>query len=72
VLRQAAEVAAHASSLKSRWETLAQLAEALDAGARMVLLDNMDLPTLHEAVASTAAGRFWKYRAATPTGLREY
>ena len=31
-------------------ETLAQLAEALDAGARMVLLDNMDLPTLREAV----------------------
>ncbi len=31
-------------------ETLAQLREALDAGARVVLLDNMDLATLREAV----------------------
>ncbi len=31
-------------------ETLAQLREALDAGVTMVLLDNMDLPTLREAV----------------------
>jgi len=31
-------------------ETLAQLEEALGAGAKMVLLDNMDLPTLHQAV----------------------
>ena len=28
----------------------ADAARALDAGARMVLLDNMDLPTLREAV----------------------
>ena len=32
-------------------ETLAQLREALDGGARVILLDNMDLPTLREAVA---------------------
>ena len=32
-------------------ETLAQLREALDAGVTMVLLDNMPLPTLREAVA---------------------
>ncbi len=31
-------------------ETLNQLQEALDAGVNMVLLDNMDLPTLREAV----------------------
>jgi nicotinate-nucleotide pyrophosphorylase (carboxylating) len=31
-------------------ETLAQLDEALAAGAEAVLLDNMDLPTLREAV----------------------
>ncbi len=31
-------------------ETLRQLQEALDAGVTMVLLDNMDLPTLREAV----------------------
>ncbi len=32
-------------------ESLAQLAEALDAGARLVLLDNFDLARLREAVA---------------------
>ncbi|WP_028534824.1 carboxylating nicotinate-nucleotide diphosphorylase [Paludibacterium yongneupense] len=37
-------------------ETLAELREALDAGADSVLLDNMDIGTLHEAVA-IAAGR---------------
>ena len=38
-------------------ETLAQLDEALANGARMVLLDNMDLPTLREAVRrNDAAG----------------
>jgi hypothetical protein len=35
-------------------ETLDQLKEALDAGARMVLLDNMGLPTLQEAVRINA------------------
>lgn len=37
-------------------ETLAQLREALDAGVTMVLLDNMDLATIREAV-TLAAGR---------------
>lgn len=37
-------------------ETLVQLREALDAGVTMVLLDNMDLPTMREAVAM-AGGR---------------
>lgn len=37
-------------------ETLAQLREALDAGVTMVLLDNMDLDTLREAV-QMAGGR---------------
>jgi nicotinate-nucleotide pyrophosphorylase (carboxylating) len=31
-----------------------QLAEALDAGARMVLLDNMDLSQMRQAVGLTA------------------
>jgi len=35
-------------------ETLAQLAEALDCGATMVLLDNMDLAQMREAVAINA------------------
>ena len=50
VLRQAADVAAEANFVEIEVETLAQLAEALDAGALMVLLDNMDAATLHEAV----------------------
>jgi nicotinate-nucleotide pyrophosphorylase (carboxylating) len=35
-------------------ETLAQLDEALAGGAKMVLLDNMDLDTMRQAVALTA------------------
>jgi nicotinate-nucleotide pyrophosphorylase (carboxylating) len=35
-------------------ETLEQLAEALDAGAKMVLLDNMNLEQMHHAVGLTA------------------
>ena len=54
VLVQADKVAAHASFVEIEVETLAQLAQALDAGARMVLLDNMDLPTLREAVRINA------------------
>ncbi len=50
VLARAASVADQASFVEIEVETLAQLQQALDAGASMVLLDNMDLPTLHEAV----------------------
>lgn len=50
VLQRAAQVAADADFVEIEVETLAQLAEALDAGARMVLLDNMDVATLQEAV----------------------
>ena len=35
-------------------ETLEQLAEALDAGAKMILLDNMDLTQMRQAVGLTA------------------
>jgi len=54
VLRQAETVAAEAAFVEIEVETLEQLKEALDAGARMVLLDNMGLPTLHEAVRINA------------------
>ena len=54
VLRAAQAVAARAAFIEIEVETLAQLAEALDAGAKMVLLDNMPLPTLHEAVRINA------------------
>jgi len=50
VLKAAAQVAARASFVEIEVETLAQLEEALANGARMILLDNMDLPTLREAV----------------------
>jgi len=50
VLKAAALVAAKASFVEIEVETLAQLDEALANGATMILLDNMDLPTLREAV----------------------
>jgi nicotinate-nucleotide pyrophosphorylase (carboxylating) len=50
VLQAAAKVAAQASFVQIEVESLAQLEEALAAGAKMILLDNMDLPTLHRAV----------------------
>ncbi|AVP57069.1 carboxylating nicotinate-nucleotide diphosphorylase [Pulveribacter suum] len=54
VLQAAHSVAAQASFIEIEVETLAQLAEALDAGAQMVLLDNMPLTMLHEAVRLNA------------------
>jgi nicotinate-nucleotide pyrophosphorylase (carboxylating) len=50
VLAAASQAAAHAAFVEIEVETLAQLQEALAAGAKMVLLDNMDLPTLRKAV----------------------
>jgi nicotinate-nucleotide pyrophosphorylase (carboxylating) len=54
VLRQAAAVAPTAQFVEIEVETLIQLQEALQAGASMVLLDNMDLTTLREAVRINA------------------
>ncbi|MEK9952686.1 MAG: carboxylating nicotinate-nucleotide diphosphorylase [Curvibacter sp.] len=54
VLQRAAAVAPTARFVEIEVETLAQLQEALQAGATMVLLDNMDLPTLREAVRLNA------------------
>lgn len=54
VLRTAQAVAAQAAFVEIEVERLDQLDEALAAGARMVLLDNMDLPTLREAVRRNA------------------
>lgn len=50
VLARAAQVAPSATFVEIEVETLAQLAEALDAGATMVLLDNMTPEMLREAV----------------------
>ncbi|GAB4212783.1 MAG: carboxylating nicotinate-nucleotide diphosphorylase [Rhodoferax sp.] len=54
VLHQAAQCAPQAKFIEIEVETLAQLEEALQAGAGMVLLDNMSLGQLHEAVRLNA------------------
>ena len=54
VLQRAAAVAPTARFVEIEVETLAQLDEALDAGATMVLLDNMGLDQLREAVRRNA------------------
>lgn len=51
VLAQAEACRGDAKFVQIEVETLAQLREALAHGATMVLLDNMDLPTLRQAVA---------------------
>lgn len=54
VMRRAAPMAAQADFVEIEVETLDELRQALDAGATMVLLDNMGLPTLMEAVRINA------------------
>ena len=54
VLARAAQVAAQAHFVQIEVENLDELAQALDAGARMVLLDNMSLPDLKESVRINA------------------
>jgi nicotinate-nucleotide pyrophosphorylase (carboxylating) len=54
VLRRVAQTAPQARFVEIEVETLEQLDEALASGATMVLLDNMDMPTLHEAVRRNA------------------
>lgn len=54
VLQRAAQAAERAAFVEIEVETLAQLQQALDAGAKMILLDNMDLAQLREAVRITA------------------
>ena len=41
-------------SIQIEVETLAQLSEALDAGAKLILLDNFDLAAMRAAVTLTA------------------
>ncbi len=54
VLRRVAETAPQARFVEIEVETLGQLDEALASGASMVLLDNMDIATLQEAVRRNA------------------
>lgn len=53
-LKRAAPLAATAKFIEVEVETLGQLREALDCGANMVLLDNMSVTDLVQAVAITA------------------
>jgi nicotinate-nucleotide pyrophosphorylase (carboxylating) len=53
-LSAAQAYAGHLTAIEIEVDTLDQLAEALDAGARVVLLDNMHPDLLSEAVAMTA------------------
>ncbi len=50
----AAQALAQGVSIQVEVETLDELQQALSAGATLILLDNMDLATLREAVALTA------------------
>lgn len=54
VLKRVQDTAPQARFVEIEVETLAQLDEALACGAKMVLLDNMDIPTLNEAVRRNA------------------
>jgi nicotinate-nucleotide pyrophosphorylase (carboxylating) len=54
VLKRVRETAPQARFVEIEVETLAQLDEALAHGATMVLLDNMDIPTLNAAVRRNA------------------
>ncbi len=54
VLQAATQAAPQARFVQIEVETLAQLREALAAGAQMILLDNMGLSQMHEAVQITA------------------
>ena len=54
VMQRAAQLTAQADFIQIEVETLDELAQALQAGARMVLLDNMSLQDLKEAVRINA------------------
>ena len=54
VLQRVRETAPEARFVEIEVETLAQLEEALACGTTMVLLDNMDIPTLHAEVRLNA------------------
>jgi nicotinate-nucleotide pyrophosphorylase (carboxylating) len=53
-LERARMIAPHGVFIQIEVETLEQLAEALDADAKLILLDNMDLHQMRQAVGLTA------------------
>jgi nicotinate-nucleotide pyrophosphorylase (carboxylating) len=54
VLAEAQRIAQQGMSIQIEVETIAQLSEALEAGAKLILLDNFDLPAMRAAVKLTA------------------
>ena len=50
-VRAARDVASFTSMIEVECETLDQVQEALNAGADIIMLDNMDIPTMQNAVA---------------------
>ena len=54
VLKQAVRLASASTSIQIEVETLTQLRDALEAGAKLVLLDNFNLDDMRAAVALTA------------------
>lgn len=53
-LKRAAEIAPSTAFIEIEVESLAELREALEAGAKMILLDNMSIEEMREAVAITS------------------
>ncbi|HUX89218.1 MAG TPA: carboxylating nicotinate-nucleotide diphosphorylase [Gallionellaceae bacterium] len=54
VLAEAQRIAPQGMSIQIEVETIAQLSEALEAGAKLILLDNFDLHAMRAAVKLTA------------------
>ena len=54
VVRRAISLASHTIRVEVEVESLGQVREAVDAGAHIIMLDNMDVPTMREAVGIIA------------------
>ena len=57
----------HMVKLEVETRSLAEVREALEAGADVIMLDNMDCPTMAEAVKLAAGRALLKRAAASPT-----
>jgi nicotinate-nucleotide pyrophosphorylase (carboxylating) len=72
-LKAAQKIGEKASFIQVEVETLKQLQDALDAGAKMILLDNMGMDMLKEAVRITAGRASLEISGSvTLDGLRAY
>lgn len=65
-IQQAQEFAGHLIPIEVEVDTLEQLSQALDAGASLVLLDNMTPDILSQAVAMCKGRAKQKHRVASP------